>query len=280
MGRRAPRAANTMDGMTFTWNADQYLKFADQRTQPSRDLCARITLGNDEAHKILDIGCGPGNSTALLRERYPHARIIGIDSSETMVESARVQHPDIEFAVQDATALEKLDDDFDIVFTNACLQWVPDHRTVIPEMLRRVRDGGIAACQFPETIRQRTHTIMRELAVEPPFDQYIGSGGARPYCHLGGDRFDVRAYYDLIAPMAKQVSVWETTYWHALAGYEGVVEWYRGTGMRPYLSQLPTDDLREQYERTFVNRLRAVYPEQRDGTVLLPMRRFFFVAQM
>ena len=269
-----------MDGMTFTWNADQYLKFADQRTQPSRDLCARITLGNDEAHKILDIGCGPGNSTALLRERYPHARIIGIDSSETMIETARTRHPDIEFAVHDATALDELDDDFDIVFTNACLQWVPNHRTVIPAMLRRVRKGGVVACQFPETIRQRTHTIMRELAMEPPFDQYIGSAGARPYCHLGGERFDVNAYYDLIAPLSEHAQVWETTYWHALAGYEGVVEWYRGTGMRPYLSQLPTDDLCEQYERVFVDRLRAVYPEQCDGTVLLPMQRFFFVAQV
>ena len=268
-----------MDGMTFTWDADQYLKFADQRTQPSRDLCARITLGNDEAHKILDIGCGPGNSTALLRERYPHARIIGIDSSEPMIETARTQHPDIEFAVHDATALDELDNDFDIVFTNACLQWVPNHRTVIPAMLRRVRKGGVVACQFPETIRQRTHTIMRELAMEPPFDQYIGSAGARPYCHLGGERFDVNAYYDLIAPLSEHAQVWETTYWHALAGYEGVVEWYRGTGMRPYLSQLPTDDLREQYEHVFVDRLRAVYPEQCDGTVLLPMQRFFFVAQ-
>lgn len=266
--------------MIFTWDASQYLKFSDQRTRPSCDLCDRLPSDDGEVRRILDIGCGPGNSTAQLRERYPHAEILGIDSSEPMIESARAQHPDIDFTVHDATALDELPGDFDIVFTNACLQWVPNHREVIPAMLRRVRHGGMAACQFTETINQPAHTVMRELATDPQFAQYIGSEGVRPYHHLGGDRFDVSAYYDLIAPLSEHAQVWETTYWHALAGYEGVIEWYRGTGMRPYLAQLPTDELRGRYEQAFVERLRGIYPLQSDGTVLMPMPRFFFVAQL
>lgn len=266
--------------MTFTWNASQYLKFSDQRTQPSRDLVNRLPADDGSARRLLDIGCGPGNSTAQLRARYPGAQALGVDSSPEMIAAAREQHPDMEFQVLDANDLDSLPDDFDVAFTNACLQWVPNHRKVIPAMLRRVRPGGMAACQFTETINQPAHTVMRELAAEAPFSDYIGGGGIRPYHHLGGSHFDVGAYYDLIAPLSKHAEVWETTYWHALKGYAGVVEWYRGTGLRPYLSQLPTDELRRAYEQAFVDRLRAVYPLQADGTVLIPMPRFFFLAQL
>lgn len=269
-----------MARMDFTWDATQYLKFSDQRTQPSRDLVGRLPADDGSVRRVLDIGCGPGNSTQLLRDRYPKAEVLGIDSSESMVEAARAQHPDIDFEVADATDLDALPDDFDVVFSNACLQWVPDHRSVIPAFLRRVRAGGVAACQFTETINQPAHRIMRALAVEAPFAEHIGEHGARPYHHLGGDRFDVGAYYDLVAPHARHTQVWETTYWHALDGYEGVVEWYRGTGMRPYLAQLPDDDLRTAYEQAFVDRLRAVYPLHANGTVLVPMPRFFFLAAM
>lgn len=266
--------------MAFTWNANQYLKFARQRTQPSRDLCNRLRPDDGSVKRVLDIGCGPGNSTVLLRERYPHAEILGIDSSPEMIDAAREAHPDIDFMVADATKLDELDADFDVAFTNACLQWVPNHREVIPAMLRRVRSGGQAACQFTQTIKQPAHTVMRELAAEAPFAEYIGAKGARPYHHLGGDHFSVSEYVDLIAPLASDLDVWETTYWHALAGYEGVIEWYRGTGMRPYLAQLPTDDLKVQFEQAFVDRLRAIYPLQADGSVLIPMPRFFFLAQV
>lgn len=264
--------------MTFAWDATQYLKFSDQRTQPSRDLCSRMPV--DGVHRALDIGCGPGNSTAQLKARYPEADILGIDSSAEMIEAARADHPDMTFQVLDAADLDELPADFDVVFSNACFQWVPNHREVIPAMLRRVRPGGVAACQFTETINQPAHTAMRELATEPPFAEHIGAAGARPYHHLGGERFDIAAYYDLIAPLARHAEVWETTYWHTLAGYEGVIDWYRGTGMRPYLAQLPTEELRRDFEQAFVERLRPLYPLQSDGTVLIPMPRFFFLAWM
>ena len=269
-----------MGHMGFTWDATQYLKFSDQRTQPSRDLVSRLPAGSGEGMKLLDIGCGPGNSTAQLRARYPKAQALGVDASPEMIEAARGQHPDMDFQVLDAADLDSLPGDFDVAFSNACFQWVPNHREVLPAMLRRVRSGGFAACQFTETINQPAHAIMRALATERPFAEFIGAAGARPYHHLGGERFDVSAYYDLLAPLSRHVDVWETTYWHALDGYEGVVDWYRGTGLRPYLSKLPTDVLRQAYEDAFVERLRAVYPLQSDGTVLVPMPRFFFLAKV
>ncbi|NMM93180.1 trans-aconitate methyltransferase [Bifidobacterium sp. DSM 109957] len=266
--------------MTFTWDAAQYLKFSDQRTQPSRDLVNRLPADDGMPHKLLDIGCGPGNSTAQLASRYAKADALGIDTSAEMIATARHDYPNMTFQVLDAAELDTLPNDFDVAFTNACLQWVPNHREVIPAMLRRVKSGGVAACQFTQTIKQPAHTIMRELATTAPFSEYIGTAGTRPYHHLGGDHFDVSAYYDLIAPLSKHVEVWETTYIHALNGYDGVIEWYRGTGMRPYLAQLPDANLRREYEQAFVDRLRALYPLQVDGTVLIPMPRFFFLAQL
>ena len=266
--------------MTFTWDAAQYLKFSNQRTQPSRDRVGRLPADDGSALRLLDIGCGPGNSTAQLKARYSNATALGVDTSPEMIAAAREHHPDMTFQVLDAADLDSLPNDFDVAFTNACLQWVPNHREVIPAMLRRVRAGGVAACQFTETINQPAHTIMRKLAAEAPFAAHIGTEGVRPYHHLGGERFDISAYYDLIAPLSQHAEVWETTYWHALAGYAGVVEWYRGTGLRPYLAQLPTEELRRAYEQAFVDRLHEAYPLQSDGTVLIPMPRFFFLARL
>lgn len=264
--------------MPFQWDADQYLKFSEQRTQPSRDLCNRLPADDGSVRRVLDIGCGPGNSTAQLRARYPHAAILGIDSSAEMIESARKLHPDCDFEVLDAGSLDSLGADFDVVFSNACLQWVPDHEHVLPSMLRRLRPGGVAATQFTENINLPPHIIMREVALETRWRQYISE--VRRYYNLGGDHFDVRAYYDLLAPLAAHVDVWETNYYHALPGYEAIIDWYRGTGLRPYLAQLPNDDLRAEFEQEVLARIRKVYPLQADGTVLIGFPRFFFLARM
>lgn len=264
--------------MTFRWDADQYLRFAQQRTQPSRDLCGRLPADDGTVRRVLDIGCGPGNSTAQLRARYPHATILGIDSSPDMVASARELHPDCDFEVLDAGELDRLGVDYDVVFSNACLQWVPDHAHVLPSMLRRLRPGGVAAAQFTENINLPPHVIMREVAQEPRWSRWIHD--IRHYHHLGGSRFDVGAYYDLLTPLCAHVDVWETNYYHALPGYGAILDWYRGTGLRPYLAQLPDDDARHAYEQEVLERIRRVYPLRADGTVLIGFPRFFFLARI
>ena len=264
--------------MAFAWNADQYLKFAAQRTQPSRDLCSRLPLNDGSVRKVLDIGCGPGNSTAQLRDRYPDAQILGIDSSKEMIDSAQRNHPDCDFERRDAETLDELDTDFDVVFTNACLQWVPNHKQVIPAMLRRLRPGGIAASQFTENINLPPHVIMRDVAMEERWQPYISD--IRRYHHLGGDHFDVGAYHDLLSPLTATVNLWETTYYHPLPGYHAVIEWYRGSGLRPYLAQLPTDKLRQEFEHEVLERIKDRYALRADGSVLLGFPRFFFLAQV
>ena len=154
-----------------------------------------------------------------------------------MIASARKLRPDCDFDVLDAGSLDELDTDFDVVFSNACLQWVPNHERVLPSMLRRLNAGGVAAAQFTENINLPPHIIMRETACEPKWRQWISE--IRRCYNLGGDNFDVSAYYDLLAPLSAHVDVWETNYYHALPGYEAILDWYRGTGLRPYLAQLP-----------------------------------------
>ena len=151
-----------------------------------------------------------GRGVSCFSSLYPQARILGIDSSPDMIASARKLHPDT---------------DFDVVFSNACLQWVPNHERVLPSMLRRLNAGGVAAAQFTENINLPPHIIMRETACEPKWRQWISE--IRRYCNLGGDNFDVSAYYDLLAPLSAHVDVWETNYYHALPGYEAILDWYR-----------------------------------------------------
>ncbi len=191
-----------------------------------------------------------------------------------MIASERKLHPDCDCDVLDAGSLDELDTDFDVVFSNACLQWVPNHERVLPSMLRRLNAGGVAAAQFTENINLPPHIIMRETACEPKWRQWISE--IRRYYNLGGDNFDVSAYYDLLAPLSAHVDVWETNYYHALPGYEAILDWYRGTGLRPYLAQLPDDGRRGEFEQEVLERIREIYPLQADGMVLIGFPRFFF----
>lgn len=194
----------------------------------------------------------PGGAFLVFSSLYPQVRILGIDSSPDMIASARKLHPDCDFDVLDVGSLDELDTDFDVVFSNACLQWVPNHERVLPSMLRRLNAGGLTSAQFTENINLPPHIIMRETACEPKWRQWISE--IRRYYNLGGDNFDVSAYYDLLAPLSAHVDVWETNYYHALPGYEAILDWYRGTGLRPYLAQLPDDGLYLRVLRASVER--------------------------
>lgn len=131
-----------------TWDSEQYLRFKRERTQPPRDLAMQLPPDDGSVTRVLDIGCGPGNSTAVLRERYPHAKILGVDSSPVMIETARKTYPDIDFQLCDVSArLDELPADFDVVFSNACIQWVPDHPHLIPGLLARLRVGECWLCR-------------------------------------------------------------------------------------------------------------------------------------
>lgn len=252
------------------WDAEQYLKFEAQRTRPSRELTAAIPLRT--ARRVLDVGCGPGNSTAVLQTRFPGADILGIDSSPEMIAAAQKAHPGIRFCKLNATAeLGKLEPGFDVVFANASLQWMPAPERLLPALFALLAPGGVLAVQVPKQQDQPVHRVIREVAAREPWR--LKTDGRRLFYTL-----EPEEYYDLLAPRAKSVDVWQTTYYHVLAGSEDIVEWYRGTGLRPYLEVLDAEQ-GAAFEAAVLHELTQQYPRRADGNILFRFPRLFFVAQ-
>jgi trans-aconitate 2-methyltransferase len=252
-----------------TWDPDRYLTYADERGRPFVELMARV--GAEAPASVVDLGCGPGNLTSLLRERWPDADISGLDSSREMIEQARSAEPSITFEVADLRGWAAAGDPVDVLVSNATLQWVPDHLDLLPSLVGRVRPGGWLALQVPGNFGEPSHTIRRDLAAEAPYAEHTRDV-AVPSSH------DPVVYLEALAGLGCTVDAWETTYLHVLTGPDPVFAWVSGTGARPTLQALP-DDLRPAFEDEFRRRLRAAYPE-RDGRVVLPFRRVFAVAQV
>jgi len=252
-----------------TWDPDRYLTYADERGRPFVELMARV--GAEAPASVFDLGCGPGNLTSLLRERWPDADISGLDSSPEMIEQARSAEPSITFEVADLRGWAAAGDPVDVLISNATLQWVPDHLDLLPSLVGRVRPGGWLALQVPGNFEEPSHTIRRDLAAEAPYAEHTRDV-AVPSSH------DPVVYLEALAGLGCTVDAWETTYLHVLTGPDPVFAWVSGTGARPTLQALP-DDLRPAFEDEFRRRLRAAYPE-RDGRVVLPFRRVFAVAQV
>jgi len=233
-----------------------------------RDLAAAIP-GRD-ATTAVDLGCGPGNSTEVVAANFPDATVIGIDSSPEMIAAARKRLPNVRFELAN---IETWDDPgpFDVILSNAVFQWVPDHARLFPGIVGKLAAGGSFAVQIPDNEGEPAHRLMRDLAAQEPWAGKLASA-ARPARH------DVRFYYDLLKPLCTRVDVWRTIYHHVIAGgAAGVVEWFKGSALRPYLGVLD-----EAEQRAFLDRYQAdvghAYPAMADGTVLLPFPRLFFVA--
>jgi trans-aconitate 2-methyltransferase len=248
-----------------TWNADQYLKFADQRTRPCRDLVAAISLS--PVQRVIDLGCGPGNSTSVLAERWPDAEISGLDNSESMIRVAQKEQPKRTWIVSDIAQWAASNrEQFDVVFSNAALHWVDNHQWLYPRLLERVRKGGVLAVQMPADLNALPHQLMRELAPQ---------GVQVKAWHNHEPAF----YYDVLASHAADVDVWETIYQQVMPNADAIVEWYRGSGMRPFLEACETDAMREQFLKDYTARIRVAFPAQPDGKVLFPFRRLFVIAR-
>src|SRR5438270_6816755 len=250
------------------WDPKQYLRFADERTRPALDLLARIDLG--APRRIVDLGCGPGNSTGLLRERWPKAAITGLDSSPEMLDSARRGYPGLEFIAGDIARWVPTEP-YDLVFSNAALQWIGDHENLVPRLLDAVAPDGVLAVQMPRNHDFATHALMRQVAAEGPWRDRLA--GARDPSPVKPPEF----YYDGLAPKSRRIVLWETNYIQVMDGIEAIVAWLHGTGLRPFLARL---DPAEQ--PLFLSRYAALladaFPTRTDGKVLLPYPRLFFIA--
>jgi trans-aconitate 2-methyltransferase len=253
--------------MAHRWDPDRYLTFADERGRAFIDLLARV--GAVRPQTVVDLGCGPGNLTARLADRWPDAEVVGVDSSAEMIARARDADSRIAFEVADLRDWAP-PEPVDVLISNATLQWVPGHLELLPRLVGAVAPGGWFALQVPGNFGEPSHTIRAELAAEAPYAAHT-QDVAVPESHEPAD------YLDALAALGCTVDAWETTYLHVLTGADPVFTWVSGTGARPTLQALP-DELRPGFEAEFRRRLAAAYP-QHDYGVVLPFRRIFAVAQ-
>ncbi len=252
-----------------SWNPALYLKYEDERTQPSRDLVARIGIAAPA--RVVDIGCGPGNSTRILHERWPSADIVGLDSSPEMITRARQAYPEGNWLLADAAKWES-DVKYDIVFSNATLQWIPGHETLLKRLFDHVNEDGALAVQIPANADSPLHQAMLQVARRTEWAGAL----ARNIRALG--YYDTGFYYDQLSALSNRVALWHTIYYHVMADHQDLIDWYASTGMRPYLEQLATDNERRAFQAQVRETCRPGYPAQQDGKILFPFKRLFFIA--
>jgi trans-aconitate 2-methyltransferase len=253
----------------LAWSASQYVKFEDERTRPARDLLAQVPLV--EARTIVDLGCGPGNSTELLAARYPDAEITGVDAAPDMLVAARKRLPSRSFVEADIASWAPAEP-VDLLFANALFQWIPDHLAVLARLMDHLAPGGVLAVQMPDNLGEPTHMLMEEVAHSGAWAAGFANRAIRRQLLP-----EPATYFETLGPKSARLDVWHTIYNHPLADAAAIVEWVKGTGLRPYLEAVEPD-LRESFLGAYLERIAALYPPLADGRVLLRFPRLFLVA--
>lgn len=252
----------------MTWDPTQYLRFSDERLRPALDLMGRIPA--EAPRRIVDLGCGPGNVTALLKRRWPDAEVSGVDGSAAMLAKARNSAPECRFTEADVAKWTP-PQPADLIYSNAALHWVGDHRALFPRLLSFLAPGGTLAVQMPAMHAEPLRALQHEVAANGPWAELLlDIDSALPILEPG-------EYWDLLKPRAASLDIWETIYLHALTGEDAVVQWAMGSSLRPFLDRLE-EPLRTDFVRAYADAVRPAYPRRPDGTTLLPFRRLFMVA--
>ena len=253
------------------WDAKQYLLFEQERTQPCLDLVRRIELASPGS--IVDLGCGPGNSTAILKERWPEARLAGVDSSSEMLQAARAADSSVEWIETDLHRWEP-DRPYDLVFSNAVFHWIPDHPRFLSRWWGHVAPGGVLAFQVPAPGEQRKRWVgaLREILARPRWRSVaIGDPTKENVLSLA-------EYYEILREGSRRIDLWDTEYCHVLPGPQSVVEWTKGTALRPVLERLTSEGDRGRFLSEYSAEIGRAYRVQGDGRVLFPFLRRFVVA--
>jgi trans-aconitate 2-methyltransferase len=259
--------------MTDSWNAKTYIQFLELRTRPARDLLAAIP--NDFQPKtVYDLGCGPGNSTILLKNRWPHAKVTGLDSSLNMLEAAKAAYPDIDF-IQGDIARFSPNEKIDCLFANASLQWLGEHETLIPKLLQWLNSGGIFGIQMPNNFHSPSHqviiNILQNNTAWQPFLKNLRYGV------LTEPLYQLPWYYDLLTKSgASALQIWETEYFQEMPDPQEIFDWIKGTALRPVLSAMDTDN-QSKVASAYVKAIGKAYPIQKNNKILLPFRRIFMI---
>ena len=253
----------------MAWDPAQYLKFADQRLRPAIDLLNRIDV--DDPADIVDLGAGAGNVTRMLKERWPDARVTGVDDSQEMLDKAAAVAPEIRWERADLASWRPLKPT-DIIYSNAALHWLDGHERLFPALLSSVAPGGVLAVQLPRNFSARSHTSISEAALSGPWRAKL-EPLLRP-APVAEPAF----YYDLLAPRAATLDMWETEYLQVMEGDNPVKEWTKGTWLRPLLAALEEPE-RSRFEAHYAELVARAYPRRPDGRTLFPFRRLFIVAR-
>ncbi|MEE3719900.1 methyltransferase domain-containing protein [Tumidithrix elongata RA019] len=253
----------------MNWDADLYLQFAKERTRPSSDLISRINLLQPQ--RIIDLGCGPGNSTAMLRQKWLQADITGLDNSPEMIAAASKSYPSEKWVLSNIASWSA-EIPFDLVFSNATLQWLPNHGKLFAHLFSQVALGGALAIQVPAHYQSPLRQVVDEVSKDPLWSDRMDR--ARNALTFERPRF----YYDVLQPLAKYLEIWETEYYHVMDSPKAIVNWFRGTGLRPFLGSLESEQQKEKFEQMLLEGYTKAYPQQNDGRILFPFRRLFIIA--
>jgi len=254
---------------TDVWDPTQYLRFADERLRPALDLLARVPV--EAPARVVDLGCGPGNVTAILKQRFPAASVTGVDASAAMLEKAGAAAPDCTFMQGDFFTWTPAQPP-DLIFSNAALHWVSCHEKLFPRLLSLLAPGGVLAVQMPAMHAAPLRALQYDVAATGPWAERLrGVTSAPPILDPG-------AYWDLLRPHAATLELWETIYTQPLAGENAIGEWASGSSLRPFLDALPPEQ-RAPFRAAFDAAVAPHYPRRPDGTTLLPFRRLFLVAR-
>jgi trans-aconitate 2-methyltransferase len=251
------------------WNPTQYLAFADERARPALDLIARIP---NRAPKLAhDLGCGPGNSTALLAAAFPKAKLTGIDASYAMIAKAKAEVPRASFVVGDVAQWQP-HPDADVVFSNALFQWVPEHGRHLTRILAVMKQGAVLAVQMPDNLGEPSHMQMAKVAARSACSGKLAQASA-----ARSPLLTVQGYFQLLRSMAATVEIWSTIYYHRMNGVQGIIEMFMSTGLKPYLDPLTVAE-RKQFLADYSKAITPSYPTMEDGTLLYPFPRLFILA--
>jgi trans-aconitate 2-methyltransferase len=253
------------------WDPALYRRFEAERTRPARDLLDRVPL--ERAAAVFDLGCGPGNSTELLVDRFGIEAVTGLDTSETMLLDAAARLPGCRFERRDVSHFAPSACP-DLLFANAVLQWVPDHAALLPRLFDLLAPGGVLAIQMPDNLDEPSHRLMRDVARTGSFAATIGAAGEE----RRGILLALDAYYDLLAPRAASVDVWRTIYHHPMASPDAIVDWLRATGLKSFLDPLAPEP-RAAFLDAYRQDIDAAYAPRADGKRLMAFPRLFIVAQ-
>jgi trans-aconitate 2-methyltransferase len=260
----------------MTWSPAQYLKFAAPRLRPALDLFARVEL--DAPALVYDLGCGSGQLTQLMAERWPAARVVGVDSSAQMLARAAAETPSgrIEWQQADLAGWALAARGHlapQLIYSNAALHWLPDHVTLLPRLVEALAPGGVLAVQMPRNFEAPSHTAIADTVLAGPWrDRLAPMLRSSPVAQPAW-------YFDLLAPHAAALDVWETEYLQVLTGTDPVKEWTKGTWLAPFLEALADESERVRFEADYAARVREAYPPRADGRTLFPFRRLFMIVR-